>query len=269
METVTLFDKLAETLNCGNAACMATVIGGEGSTPRKPGSRMLVFPDGSTFGSVGGGVLESDVIKSAVRSIKKRKIHVLEFDLDQYRDPDTDMRCGGKMSVLIDPVIPADPLVIFGAGHIGYAFYNLLKSVGFRITMVDDRRKYAARKRFPDAEKVICASWKKAFDKLKIDQNSYIIICTRAHQNDLECLEFALSSPAVYVGMLGSKTKVSRFKKKLRQTGIRPKRLRELHAPIGLDIGAVTPEEIAVSAAAELINFRMNRLMDDNKRAGK
>ena len=158
--------------------------------------------------------------------------------------------------ILIDPIIPPEPVIIFGGGHVGFAIYSILSLLDFKITVVDDRPSYASKKRFPSAARVICSPYGKAFEKTDVDENTSIIICTRAHKNDEECLRLALSSPASYVGMLGSRTKAAGMKKKMRELGISPRRIRLLHAPIGLSIGAQTPEEIAVSVAAELIQFR-------------
>ncbi len=260
MGVVELYHKLSDILARGESAAIATIIGGEGSTPRKVGAKMLITASGDTFGTIGGGIIEAEVIRIASSVIRMRRLQIVDFDLNKIRDPDTDMRCGGKMSVLIEPVIPPDPVIIFGGGHVGFAIYSVLSMIDFGITVVDDRRIYATKKRFPKAKRIICAPYEKSFEKVKIDKNTYIIICTRAHKADEECLRFALKTPACYVGMLGSKTKVASFKKKMRAAGISQKRIRELYAPIGLDIGAVTPEEIAISVAAELIQFRINRL---------
>jgi xanthine dehydrogenase accessory factor len=254
------YKEIAAILEKEDSLAMATIIDGRGSTPRKKGTKMLVYTDGTTKGTVGGGILEATMIKAALKSIITRKIEIVHFDMNKIMDPDTDSRCGGSVDVLIEPLVPPEPLIIFGGGHVGYAIYNVLSSIDFKITIVDDRKKFATKKRFPKAQRVIHAPYDEAFEKLTINENTHIIVCTRAHVNDEECLRLALPGPACYIGMLGSRTKVERFKKNLRKEGIPAKRLRELHAPIGLKIGAVTPEEIAISVAAELIQVRAKRL---------
>ena len=260
MKEIDLYQKLSEILAAGENVAIATIIGGARSTPRKVGAKMPITASGDTFGTIGGGAFEAQVIRTAKEVIQKRKLQMVDFDLNKLRDPDTDMRCGGKVSVLIEPIVQPDPVIIFGGGHVGYAIYSVITTIDFDVTIVDDRRAYATKKRFPGAKRVICTPYEKAFEKLKVGRNTYIIICTRAHRADEECLRFALKSPACYVGMLGSKSKVAAFKKRMRSDGIPQKRIRNLHAPIGLDIGAITPQEIAISVAAELIQFRANLL---------
>lgn len=251
-----LYQELAQLLKRGERVAVATVIDKKGSAPRRRGAKMLIRSDGKIYGTIGGGIVEARVISAALLMIKKQSVQTLEFELNSIQDPDTDLRCGGSISVLIEPVIPPNPVVIFGGGHVGFAIYSILTTIDFKVTIVDDRRKFATKKRFPSAERVVCSSYDKAFSNLEIDEHTYLVICTRAHKNDEICLLNALRSPAAYVGMLGSKSKVAAMKKKMRAAGISAKRLKELHAPIGLDIGAVTPEEIAVSVAAEIVRFR-------------
>lgn len=259
MHITEIFKELNLLVERGERAALATIIAGEGSTPRKIGAKMLIRSDGSIMGTIGGGIVEAQVIKAALVSMRTRRLEVASYNLRAINDPDTDMRCGGNMTVMIEPVIPPDPVYIFGGGHVGFAIYNILSTLDFNITIVDDRKLYASSKRFPLAKKVLCAPFDKAFEKLSINEQSYIIICTRAHKNDEVCLRQAFKTPASYIGMLGSRTKVAAFKKILQKDGVPPRRFNQLHSPIGLSIGAVTPEEIAVSVAAELIQFRANR----------
>lgn len=254
-----IFTELNRLIERGARSALATIIAGEGSTPRKIGAKMLIRSDGSIMGTIGGGIVEAQVIKCALFSMKTRRLEVASYNLRAMNDPDTDMRCGGSMTVMIEPVIPPDPVFIFGGGHVGFAIYNILSTLDFNITIVDDRKLYASHKRFPLAKGIICSPFEKAFEKLSINEQAHIIICTRAHKNDEVCLRQAFKTPACYIGMLGSRTKVAAFKKVLREDGIPPRRVNQLHSPIGLSIGAVTPEEIAVSVAAELIQFRASR----------
>jgi xanthine dehydrogenase accessory factor len=257
-----IFQELANLLNRGEPAAIAVIIRIEGSTPRKTGARMLVRGDGTTLGTIGGGRPEAETIQAALQCLKTRSMQMLSFDLNTLKDPDMDLRCGGSVMILVEPVIPPDQCVIFGGGHVGFAIYSILSMVDFSITVVDDRKMYASKKRFPKAHKVICAPYKKSFERLSPGKNTYIVICTRAHGHDGDCLRWALNGSAEYVGMLGSRKKVEYLRKKMREEGIKPSRLRRLHSPIGLDIGAVTPEEIAVSAAAEIIQVRAARFSD-------
>lgn len=254
-----IYGEMAGILERGERAAVATIISGEGSTPRKLGTKMLILSDGATKGSIGGGIVEAQVRKYALSTLKTCQIQTVFFDFKSIKDPDTDTRCGGSMTVLIEPLIPPEPAIIFGGGHIGFAIYSILATINFNITIVDDRKLYASSKRFPLARRVIYAPFEKAFERLRIDENTYIIICTRAHKNDESCLRHAFQTPACYIGMLGSRSKVAAFKERLLKEGIPRRRLNHLHSPIGLDIGAQMPEEIAVSVAAELIQFRSKR----------
>jgi len=260
MSSCIIYQELAEILKRGEAAALATIIGKHGSAPRRIGDKMLVRFDGASLGSIGGGKMEAEVIRTAKNAIQKREVSILSFDFNLEEDPDTDVRCGGKLMIMVEPVYPPNPVIIFGGGHVGFAVYSILKTIDFKITIVDDRKAFANKKRFPEAKTVICSPYEKAFAKLKPTPQTYIIICTRAHSHDEKCLGFALSTPARYVGMLGSKKKNAALKKKVKEKGISARRIRDLRAPIGLEIGAVTPEEIAVSIAAELIRFRYQNL---------
>ena len=261
MTDTDLFQELVKILERGESAALATIIGGKGSTPRKIGAKMLIRRDGTSYGTIGGGIVEARVIQKAIECLKSRRSEILAFDLNAIKDPDSDLRCGGNMMVMLDSIIPQEPVIICGGGHVGFAIYSILSLLDFKITVVDDRRRYASPKRFPKAMRVICSPYTRAFEKMNVDENTYIVICTRGHKNDEECLRLALSSPSCYVGMLGSKTKAAGMKKKMRELGIPSRRIRELHAPIGIPIGAQSPEEIAVSIAAELIQFRVTRTL--------
>jgi len=259
MTDADLFQELARILEKGERAALAAIISKKGSAPRKTGAKMLIRRDGTACGTIGGGIVEARVIEKALECLNSRRSEILAFDLNAIKDPDTDLRCGGSMMIMIDPIVPPEPVIICGGGHVGFAIYSILSMLDYKITVVDDRTRYASKKRFPKAVRVICAPYGKAFEKTFVDENTCIIICTRAHKNDEECLRLALSSPASYVGMLGSRTKALGMKKKMRKLGIAPARIRRLHAPIGLPIGAQTPEEIGVSVAAELIQFHSSR----------
>lgn len=255
-----IYKSLNDLLQKGERVAVATIVSVKGSAPRKNGAKMIVLSDKSTQGTIGGGIVEARVIEEACNCIRTRKIKLLHIDLNALKNPEIDMGCGGKMDVLVEPAYPPDPVVIFGCGHVGSAIYNILKEIDFEVTMVDDREKFTSVSRFPEAKMVICSKFRESFQALEIDENYYLIICTRAHDHDEECLRIALKSPAAYVGMLGSHGKVKRMSRIMEEEGIPVDRIKQIHAPIGLDIGAVTPAEIAISVAAEMIKFRMQRL---------
>jgi xanthine dehydrogenase accessory factor len=166
------------------------------------------------------------------------------------------MVCGGRMDIFIDVIEPKPTLLIVGAGHIAYYLARLGHMVGFSIAVIDDRKEFANRERFPNAERVICDDMERTLSSIKITPSTYVVIVTRGHQYDLAALKQVIDSKAAYIGMIGSKSKVRIAFQELKSAGIAEDTLKRVHAPIGLDIGAETPQEIAVSIIAEIIKVR-------------
>ncbi|MDI6784845.1 MAG: XdhC/CoxI family protein, partial [bacterium] len=236
-----------------------------GSTPRKAGSKMLIYPDRSISGTIGGGAMEEEVIATAVQCLNDRQIRNVSFVLREQKKQNQpfdinnhpDMICGGNMEVYIEPIFP-DPIVyLIGAGHISQALAQFAKLVGFKVVVIDSEKKYANRSRFPKsvAAQIIVAGFKKAIAQIRFDESAYIVILTRSHITDKDSLAACLqkNQPVAYLGMIGSKRKIALIFAELKKSGIPKKLLDAVYAPIGLDIGAETPEEIAVSIVAELI----------------
>jgi xanthine dehydrogenase accessory factor len=240
----------------GGEAALVTVVSASGSTPREEGAKMLVRPDGSIFGTIGGGSLEARVIKEAIEVIKRGKPKHHHFALTARGAGELGMICGGDTDVFIEPILTQPTLYIFGGGHIALALAKMGKLCGFKITVVDDRADFAQAERFPEADVILAKDFNKSFSKIKIDRLSYIVIVTHGHKHDEVVLEWAVGTPAKYVGMIGSKTKNKTIFTHLRARGISQEQLDRVHAPIGLEIGAQTPEEIAVSILAEIIKAR-------------
>lgn len=253
---VPIFKKLITLLEAGVPVACATIISASGSVPRRESTRMLVADDGSIQGSIGGGVMEHDVITLARQSLISRTVIIKDFLFSESKTRKKELICGGRLTVMIEPMFPPDTAIICGAGHVGHALYSLCRSIDFRTIIIDDREDYATRQRFPEAEMLICDSIPRALAHLPVRSNNYVIVCTRRHDVDQQCLEAALKKKPAYIGMLGSRTKWAQIKKNLRSKGFSTRNIARVHCPIGLDIGAVTPEEIAVSIAAELINHR-------------
>ncbi len=343
-----LVRKLIAVLEKGQSLVLATVVAQSGSSPRTAGSRMLVYQDGTSMGTIGGGRLEGDVVKAAPECLERGVPEFLDFDLAGDPGVDTmDMICGGRMQVLLEPVTPGkgqvelwvelsrameakrkvvlvteisgsinmpgllrrylvidgklaavtgcndnpDPILkfagslrkarrpviriekervlvaermfppgvvfIFGAGHVSCALARLAKMAGFRTVILDDRDQYACRERFPDAERIIVLeSFENAFQNLEIDADSYIVIVTRGHCHDKTVLAQALTTKAGYIGMIGSTRKRDAIYKALLAEGFPDHSLEQVACPIGLAIGAETPEEIAVSIVGQLIQVR-------------
>jgi len=251
-----VFEAVVQSRRAGRRVALATIISRKGSTPRKDPARMLIYEDGGQIGTVGGGCVEAEIIRSALEAMRSERSRLLHFDLTEEDAEDTGLICGGTMEVYVEPVLPDPLLFVFGAGHIGMRIASLAKGLGFRVTVVDDRAKYACRERFPEADAVIAESWEVALERLQITDSSYLVIATRGHKYDLVCLRFALRSPAPYIGLLGSRRKIRLFLEKLAAEGLDPGAFSRVYAPVGLEIGSETPEEIAVSIAAELIAVR-------------
>ena len=216
---------------------------------------MLVRLDGSILGTIGGGSLEAQIIKEALKVIRQNKPQRLHRSLSA-KDSEVGMICGGDLEVFIEPILTQPALFIFGGGHIALALAKMGKLCGFKIAVVDDRKEFANAERFPEAEIVIAGDFAKSFDRVEIDKSSYIVIVTHGHKHDELVLEWAVGTQAKYIGMIGSKTKNEAVFSHLMDRGIPREQLDRVHAPIGLEIEAQTPEEIAVSILAEVIKVR-------------
>jgi xanthine dehydrogenase accessory factor len=251
-----IYQEIVRIKEKGEEAALVTIVSATGSTPREEGAKMLVRPDGTIIGTIGGGNLEAQVINEAVGVIKQGKPKRLHMNLTAKEAEETGMICGGDLEVFIEPILTAPTMYIFGGGHISLPLAQIGKLLGFKIAIIDDRAEFASTKRFPEAEMVLAGDFSKAFSKLKIDKTSYIVIVTRGHQNDELVLEWAVGTPAQYIGMIGSQTKVKTVFSHLLAKGVSKGRLDSVYSPIGLEIGAQTPEEIAVSILAEIIKVR-------------
>jgi len=238
----------------GEGAALVTIVSTSGSTPREEGAKMLVRADGSILGTIGGGSVEAEVCQQAIEAIRKGKPQRLHFRLKEGEEPG--MICGGDLEVFIEPILSSPTLYIFGGGHISLPLAKIGKLLNFKIAVIDDRAEFANPQRFPEAESTVAEDFKKVFPKLKIDKSSYIVIVTRNHQYDELVLEWALGTQAKYIGMIGSRTKNKAIFSHLLARGISQELLDKVHAPIGLEIHAQTPEEIALSIMAEIVKVR-------------
>ncbi len=249
-----IYREITRIRDAGEEAALATVISASGSTPREEGAKMLVFPDKSIIGSIGGGSIELQVIKEAVESICKTKPKHLKYCLKE--GDDLGMICGGDVEVFIEPIISAPTLFLLGGGHISLALSKMARMLGFSVVITDNRPEYATPERFPEAKKTLSVEYDRVFSELEVSKNSYIVIVTHGHKGDSAALEGALTTDARYIGMIGSKIKNESVYKKLLAKGIKQEQLDRVFAPIGLSIHAQTPEEIAISILAEIIKVR-------------
>jgi xanthine dehydrogenase accessory factor len=253
-----LYEEIVRLRKDGRRGAVATIVNVRGSIPSFKTAKMLVRDDGSILGTIGGGCVEAEVWQAAREVMETEKPRTLTFDLNQDPKYDTGLVCGGTLEIFVEPILPPAELYIFGAGHVAASLYRIARIAGFDVTVVDDREAYANRERFPDAQQVIAEDFDKAMGQLVPSESSYIVIVTRGHRDDMRILRWAVQTPARYVGMIGSKRKTITIFKELQQEGLPAELFDRVHAPVGLDIGAITPEEIAVSITAELIARRRN-----------
>ena len=256
-----VFAAANEALARGETVALVTIVRAQGSTPQRVGAKMLVYADGRTVGTIGGGCYENDAFWKARDAIAGGAPSLIRYELSDDFAEENGLVCGGQMEVYIEPLAAAPRLYIIGAGHVGWHLARLAQETGFRIHVVDDREKFANAERFPGAEIAVddIASWLAAAE---IPADAFVTIVTRGHQHDLSALRALANRPLRYLGMIGSRAKVTRVYDALEQEGIPADVLRRVHAPIGLDIGAVTPAEIAVSILAEMVAVRHGRGRD-------
>ena len=240
----------------GLPAALVTVIATEGSTPQKAGAKMLVYPDGRIVGTIGGGCVEAEMTWRARQSIEARKPQMASYDLTPDQAGEDGLVCGGRMQVFIEPIEGTPTLCLFGAGHVAQPLARMARATGFRVEVADDRIKFANRARFPEADLVLVDSFPEAAAKMTLGRNSYAVVVTRGHRGDADALQAALARDLRFVGLLGSRPKMVHVFTELEERGVTPAVLARVHCPLGIEIGAQSPEEIAVSILAEMIAVR-------------
>ncbi len=248
-----VFAAVADALERGESAALVTIVSTTGSTPQRVGAKMLVYSDGRIVGTIGGGCYENDAFWKAREAITKRKPELVHYELSDDFAQETGLICGGQMDVYIEPIEPSPELYVVGAGHVGYHLARLAHEVGFRVHVIDDREKFANAERFPDATEIVVDEIPAWLERASIPAHAYAVVVTRGHTNDLDAMRALAPRELRYLGLIGSRAKVARIYDALVEERMDPALLTRVHAPIGLDIGAVTPQEIAVSILAELI----------------
>ena len=262
-----VFEEIARLKKAGIKAALATIVNVRGSIPSYESAKLLVREDGSLFGTVGGGCVEAEVWSAARKVIEEEAPRRLTFSLNNDPSYDTGLLCGGTLEVFVEPILPTAYVYIFGAGHVSLSLSKVATIAGFRSIIVDDREAYANRERFPEAAEVYADDFEKVFERLEPNSSSFLIAVTRGHRDDMRVLKWAVGTPARYIGMIGSKRKVIEIAQYLEEKeGIAAAQLERVHAPIGLEIGALTPEEIAVAVVAEMIAVRRNSLAASSAR---
>lgn len=251
-----IYEQIVELRRQGRRGAVATIVNVRGSIPSFKTAKMLVRDDGSIVGTIGGGCVEADVWQAAREVMESETPRTLKFDLNQDPRYDTGLVCGGTLEIFVEPVLPPALLYLFGGGHVALNVCRTAANAGFDVTVVDDRSSYVTKERFPSAREVHALDFDEAMKQFDPNESSYIVIVTRGHRDDMRILRWAVQTRARYVGMIGSKRKVIEIFKALQAEGLPDHLFDRVHAPIGLDIGAVTPEEIGVAITAELIALR-------------
>ena len=253
-----LFDEIVRLRKLGQKCALATIVQVNGSIPSYESAKLLVREDGSMIGTIGGGCVEAEVWNAAREVIGTERPRQMKFSLGQDAAYDNGLICGGQLEVFVEAIVPQPKAYIFGAGHISKSLCKVATLAGFAVTVADNREQYANRERFPEAEDVCAEEYEELFPKPAIRDTSYVIIVTRGHRDDMRVLRWAIGTPARYIAMIGSRRKVIGVMKELEKEGVPRTGLDRLFAPMGFEIGAITPEEIAVSVVAEMIAARRN-----------
>jgi xanthine dehydrogenase accessory factor len=250
-----IYKVLSELETTLQPAVLCTVVKTSGSTPRHSTSKMLVFPNGHILGTVGGGELENRVIYEALASLLDGKPRNLAYNMTDPARGDPGL-CGGQVEVFVEPILPKPMLVVVGGGHVGKAVAHLAKWLGFRVALSDDRAEFCTPEANPDVDEFYPVPLAELASHLTITPQTSIVLTTRGSNVDVPGLPSLLDTQAGYIGVIGSRKRWNTTVKDLNQQGISEEKLKRIHSPIGLGIGAETPEEIAVSILAEILMLR-------------
>jgi xanthine dehydrogenase accessory factor len=251
-----IYDEIVRLRKLGQKCALATIVQVRGSIPSYESAKLLVRDDGSMMGTIGGGCVEAEVWNAAREVIETEKPRHLTFSLGQDAAYDNGLICGGQLNIFVEPVIPQPRAFIFGGGHVSKSISKVATLAGFATVIIDDREAFANRERFPEADETYAEEYESVFPKLTVTSSSYLIIVTRGHRDDMRVLRWAVSTPAKYIAMIGSKRKTISVIHELEKEGFSREAFEKIFAPMGLEIGAESPEEIAISVVAEMIAVR-------------
>ena len=261
-----LLTKALKAVQKGQKYAFATVVETtKKGTPRKSGAKMLVLEDGTLFGSIGGGRNEKAAHKECLKSIRSTKSTLVSYDYFGHKGQSV---CGGQMKVFIEPTRIQNHLIICGAGHIALPLSAMGKMLNYKVTIIDNRKSFANKKRFPHVDKIIVGNHAQKLAKILIDQNTHIMIVTQGNEYDFQCLKTVIKLNSGYLGVISSKAKKIKFFSRLKKMGVPAKQLKRVHIPAGVDNGAQTPEEIAISISSELIQFNNKNFIGTDKFKG-
>jgi xanthine dehydrogenase accessory factor len=264
-----IFEEIVELRRAGRRGALATIVHARGSIPSFESAKMLVRDDGTIAGTIGGGCVEAEVWQAAREVMEEEKPRNLTFNLNHDPKYDTGLVCGGTLDIYLEPILPVQTVYLFGGGHVSVNAYRAARMAGFEVVVVDDRESYANRARFPEAKDIYADDFDRVLSQLAPNHSSYLVIVTRGHRDDMRVLRWAVETPAKYIGMIGSERKVIAIYKQLEKEGVATQKLARVFAPVGLNIGAITPEEIAIAVVAEMIAVRRGADSASHKRSLK
>jgi len=258
-----ILEEVLKRVQGNETIALVTIVDISGSAPGMIGSKMAVNFNGRLVGTIGGGILEGKVINLAKEAIKKHKSQLLNYHLTRDEASlEKEVICGGDVQIFIDVIEPQEEIIIFGAGHIAVCLSKLAKMIGLKVTIVDEREEFSNKERFPEADQIIVAEPDQVLDKIRNISSTYFVIITRGHLKDEEALLTVIGQQAKYIGMIGSSQKNAVIFQHLREKGITQEKIHKIFSPIGLDIGAKTPEEIAISIIAEIVQVRRGKIRE-------
>jgi xanthine dehydrogenase accessory factor len=256
-----VFRAVVRAMETGEHAALVTIVSTGGSTPQRVGAKMLVYEDGRTVGTIGGGCYEHDAAGKARDAIRRRQPQIAHYTLSDDLSAESGLICGGQMDVYIEPIEQTPDLYLVGAGHVSVEVARFAQAAGFRVHVIDDREKFANADRFPGAEVIVddIPGW---LGRATIPPGAFVVVVTRGHRQDFDAMRALVGRPTRYLGLIGSRAKVAKVFDGLAAEGADASRLAAVYAPIGLDIGAVTPAEIGISIVAELVAVRSGRIAE-------
>ena len=261
--TEELLQKALQAVKKGQSCAFATIIESTPKgTPRKTGAKMVVMDDGALFGTIGGGRNEKAAQAECLKAIKTGKPTYVTYN---YFGKEGQSICGGQIKVFIEPFAGKKHFIICGAGHIALPLSALGKILNFKVTIIDDRKAFANKKRFPHVDVILLGNHAQKLKTIPINSNTIVAIVTQGNEYDYECLKVAIGTKASYIGVISSEVKRIKFFRRLKEKGVSPKALARVYAPMGLNIGSQTPEEIAVSIIAQIIALNSNTYGDSLK----
>jgi xanthine dehydrogenase accessory factor len=255
MSDESIYQAILDAKRDGQPSALATVIRAKGSVPRHSTSKMLVFPDGQIVGTVGGGELELRAVEASKQAIRTGEARLEHYSLAGPREGSVGV-CGGEVEIFVEPILPPPTVMVLGCGHVGVAVAHLAKWLGFRVVVTDDREELCNPEHVPDADLYLPGELGAVLSRTPIDSRTYIVAVTRGYPFDVTAIPILFETETPYIGVIGSRRRWATAVKELKSIGIEEEALNRIHSPIGLHLGAETPEEIAVSIMAEIIMQR-------------